>query len=165
VAGRLADAPAEYLALSGQGVRDVTRIAAGDPRLWQQIVAANTAALTELLHDVRADVDTLLSALSTGDRGAVARLLDRGVDGTSVIPAKHGGPPRPETTVYVVVPDTPGELARLFAHTGEIGVNIEDLRIDHDPAREYGLVELTVAADSVAHLLGSLEERGWTTHR
>jgi prephenate dehydrogenase len=165
VAGRLADAPAEYLALSGQGVRDVTRIAAGDPRLWQQIVAANTAALTELLHDVRADVDTLLSALSTGDRGAVAKLLDRGVDGTSVIPAKHGGPPRPETTVYVVVPDTPGELARLFAHTGEIGVNIEDLRIDHDPAREYGLVELTVAADSVAHLLGSLEERGWTTHR
>ena len=29
VAGRLADAPAEHLALSGQGVRDVTRIAGG----------------------------------------------------------------------------------------------------------------------------------------
>ena len=38
VAGRLADAPAEHLALSGQGVRDVTRIAGGDPALWEQIV-------------------------------------------------------------------------------------------------------------------------------
>ena len=34
VAGRLADAPADHLALSGQGVRDVTRVAAGDPALY-----------------------------------------------------------------------------------------------------------------------------------
>ena len=31
IAGALADAPATHLSLSGQGVRDVTRIAAGDP--------------------------------------------------------------------------------------------------------------------------------------
>ncbi len=40
VAGRLAGAPGDHLALSGQGVRDVTRIAAGDPGLWQQIIVA-----------------------------------------------------------------------------------------------------------------------------
>ena len=59
-----------------------------------------------------------------------------------MIPGKHGGPaPRP-TTVFVAVPDHPGELARLLPETAEIGVNIEDLRIDHDPGRDYGLVEL-----------------------
>ena len=63
------------------------------------------------------------------------------------------------------MPDHPGELARLLADTGEIGVNVEDLRIDHDPGREYGLVELTVASDHVDHLLASLGERGWTAHR
>jgi prephenate dehydrogenase len=165
VAGRLGDAPREHLVLSGQGLRDVTRIAAGDPVLWQQIIAANTGALSDLLHDVRDDVDTLLTALAAGERGPVTALLDRGRAGTSAIPAKHGGAPRPETIVYVVVPDTPGELARLLAHTGEIGVNIEDLRIDHDPDREAGLVELTVAAASVDHLLASLAERGWSAHR
>lgn len=164
-AGRLTDAPRDHLALSGQGVRDVTRIAAGDPQLWQQIIAANTTALTALLHDVRADVDTLLAALRDGDRARIADVLDRGVAGTAVIPGKHGGPARTETTVFVAVPDHPGELARLLADAGEIGVNIEDLRIDHDPAREYGLVELSVAADQVDHLLGSLEDRGWSTHR
>ena len=69
------------------------------------------------------------------------------------------------STVYVAIPDHPGELARLFADAGEIGVNIEDLRIDHDPGREYGLVELTSTPASADHLLASLEERGWTAHR
>jgi prephenate dehydrogenase len=165
VAGRLADAPQEHLRLSGQGVRDVTRIAAGDPGLWQQIIAANTAALTVLLREVRGDVDTLLTALDAGDRGSVAGVLARGVAGTAVIPGKHGGAPRPETALFVAVPDHPGELARLLADAGEIGVNIEDLRIDHDPDRPVGLVELTVAADRVDHLQTSLTDRGWTTHR
>ncbi len=164
-AGRLTDAPRSHLALSGQGVRDVTRIAAGDPALWQQIITANTAALATLLHDVRDDVDTLLRALSDGDGRAVGAVLDRGVQGTSVIPGKHGTPTGPVTTVFVAIPDHPGELARLFAEAGETGVNIEDLRIDHDPAREYGLMELTVAAESAGQLLSALEERGWTTHR
>jgi len=164
-AGRLADAPREHLALSGQGVRDVTRVAAGDPGLWEQIVTANTVALTALLREVRDDVDALLGALAEGDRSRLAGVLGRGVAGTAVIPAKHGGPSRAETTVFVAVPDHPGELARLLADTGEIGVNVEDLRIDHDPGREYGLVELTVASDHVDHLLASLGERGWTAHR
>jgi prephenate dehydrogenase len=165
VAGRLTDAPREHLALSGQGVRDVTRIAAGDPALWQQIIAGNTAALSALLQEVREDVDTLLQALERDDRAAVTALLDRGVAGTAVIPAKHGGPPVAESSVFVAVPDHPGELARLLADAGEVGVNIEDLRIDHDPGRPVGLVELYVAEDSVEHLLASLEERGWTAHR
>jgi prephenate dehydrogenase len=164
-AGRLTDAPRSHLALSGQGVRDVTRIAGGDPGLGQQIITANTAALTVLLRDVRDDVDTLLTALATGDRGSVGAVLDRGVQGTAVIPGKHGGPTGAVATVFVTIPDHPGELARLFADASDIGVNIEDLRIDHDPARDYGLVELSVAATSAEQLLGSLEERGWTTHR
>ncbi|MGZ6754436.1 MAG: prephenate dehydrogenase [Nocardioides sp.] len=165
VAGRLTDAPREHLALSGQGVRDVTRIAAGDPGLWQQIVAANTHALAALLHDVRDDVDSLLGALDRGDRAEVARLLDRGVAGTAVIPGKHGGPVQAEGVLFVAVPDQAGELARLFADAGEIGVNVEDVRIDHDPGRPVGLVELTVAAGEVDHLLRALSERGWTAHR
>ena len=84
--------------------------------------------------------------------------------GTAAIPGKHGGPARAETGLFVAVPDHPGELARLLADVGEIGVNIEDLRIDHDPGRPVGLVELTVTSDTVEHLQRSLEARGWSTH-
>ena len=56
-AGQLVDARSDHLSLSGQGVRDVTRIAAGDPALWSQIILGNAAAVAELLVEVRGQVD------------------------------------------------------------------------------------------------------------
>lgn len=165
VAGRLAEAPPTHLALSGQGVRDVTRVAAGDPALYGQIVSANADAVLGLLGEVRDQLDTLIAALSAGDRGALTGLLTRGVAGTTAIPGKHGGPPRPMQSVWVSVPDTPGVLARLFADAVASQINIEDIRIDHDPGRATGLVELVVEEERAEQLLTSLESRGWVTHR
>lgn len=168
-AARLPDAPAQHLALSGAGLRDVTRVAGGDPALWRQILTANAPALTDLLRQVRTDLEALIDSLATSEHqvaGAdLEALLHRGSSGAATIPAKHGGPVRADAPVFVLVPDQPGELARLFADTGAVGVNIEDIRIDHDPARPAGLVELTVAADSAGHLVQALDARGWTIHR
>lgn len=164
-AAALTDAPAEHLALSGQGVRDVTRVAGGDPLLYGQIVTANAAAVGELLGGVRDRLDAVIAALSSGDRTALEAVLSTGVEGTRAIPGKHGGPARPMASVFVAVPDHPGELARLFADAGASEVNIEDVRIDHDPGRPVGLVELVVAVERVEHLVGSLGSRGWVTHR
>ena len=164
VAGRLAGAPAAHLALSGQGVRDVTRIAAGDPRLWRQIIGANTAAVAALLDEVQDELTALVTALDGDDADEVERLLARGVAGTASLPGKHGRPPGAQAPVFVVVPDHPGELARLFADVGAIGINVEDVRIEHDPGRPYGLLELSVAADRGEHLLAALADRGWTAH-
>ncbi len=91
--------------------------------------------------------------------------MANGVDGTRAIPGKHGGPVQPTASLFVAVPDHPGELARLFADAGDSEVNIEDVRIDHDPGRPVGLVELVVAVERLDHLLESLESRGWVTHR
>ena len=165
VAGRLVDAPGEHLALSGQGVRDVTRIAAGDPVLYGQIVTANSEAVLALLGEVRERLDAMISAVRDADRDALQGVLEEGVAGTRAIPGKHGGPVRPTRSVFVAVPDHPGELARLFADAGAIGVNIEDVHIDHDPGRPVGLVELVVEEARAEHLLSSLEARDWVTHR
>jgi prephenate dehydrogenase len=165
VAGRLAAAPAEHLALSGQGVRDVTRVAASDPALWQQILEANSEAVLDLLAEVRADLDALMTAVASDGSPDLVEILTRGNAGTAAIPGKHGGPARPTRSVFVAVPDHPGELARLFGDAGEIGINIEDVHIDHDPARPVGLTELVVERGSAEQLLAALESRGWTTHR
>ena len=165
VAGRLAEAPSSQLALSGQGVRDVTRVAAGDPSLYSQIVTGNADALVALLSEVRGELDLLIGALQGNDRDAVSGLLRHGVAGTRAIPGKHGGPAVPTTSVFVLVPDEPGGLARLFADAGESGVNIEDVHIDHEPARRVGVVELVVAEPAEDQLTTALEARGWALHR
>lgn len=168
-ASRLVDAPRDHLALSGQGLRDVTRIAGSDPTLWQQIVDLNAEALGVLLRDVRTDLDRLIEAVggapSQGDTEAVVAMLRHGVEGTEAIPGKHGGPVTPMASVFVSLPDHPGELARLFADAGASGVNIEDVHIDHDPGRPVGSVELVVAEESADQLQSALNSRDWVTHR
>lgn len=165
MAGRLVDAPAAHLALSGQGVRDVTRIAGSDPALWRQIVAANSDAVLAMLAEVRDQLDALMAAVQAGSTDVLDTVLAQGVAGTRAIPGKHGGPAAPTARVFVSVPDHPGELARLFADAGDSGVNIEDVRIDHDPGRPTGLVELVVDETRAAELQDALESRGWVAHR
>jgi prephenate dehydrogenase len=164
-AGSLVEAPDRHLALSGQGLRDVTRVAAGDPLLWRQIVTANADAVAALLHQLRGEIDSLIGSLESGDGTGVERVLRAGAEGVSAIPGKHGGPGLVLATVTVTIPDEPGALARLFADAADAEVNIEDLRIDHDPARAFGLVEIDVAADRAERLTSLLRIRAWTTHR
>lgn len=165
VAGRLADAPAGHLALSGPGVRDVTRVAGTDPGMWLQIVPANAEAILELLDQIDGQIDVLREAIRGGDRDVLRDVLARGVAGTQAIPGKHGGPVRPTSSVFVHVPDQPRVLARLFADAAEAGVNVEDVRIDHDPARDGGQVELVVDVSNVEPLISSLSARGWVLHQ
>jgi prephenate dehydrogenase len=163
-AARLDGAPGTHLRLSGQGIRDVTRIAAGDPGLWQQILSANASAVVRLLSDVRVDLDRFIGELSS-TTPRVQPLLQRGVSGTRAIPGKHGGPLRSVATVFVLVPDRPGELGRLLADSGDAGVNIEDIRIDHVLGRPSGLVELSVPEGDGERLAAALAARGWAVHR
>jgi prephenate dehydrogenase len=165
VAGRLAGAPADHLALSGPGVRDVTRVAGGDPELYSQIVTGNAGAVLDLLTELRGQLDELIEALTGGDRAALTALLDRGQAGTRAIPGKHGGPLSPTVAVFVAVADEPGGLARLFADAGASGVNIEDVRIEHELGRPAGRVELVVAERNAEQLRAALESRGWVVHR
>jgi prephenate dehydrogenase len=162
MAARLEHASPGSLDLAGQGLRDVTRIAAGDPGLWTQILTANAAPVASVLADVAADLAEAARLLADGSGGKVADLLDRGRAGVARIPGKHGGTPREFASVQVVIQDQPGELARLFNAAGAAGVNVEDIRIEHSPGLPVGVAELSVRPAEAAPLLAALEAGGWS---
>ncbi len=186
MAARLAPSsvPADALKLAGQGLRDVTRIAAGDSSLWTQILAANAGPVAEVVAAVAEDLAAaarLLGGLPAGTTAAVppttgtttagtgasgvTSLLDRGREGAGRIPGKHGGKPRNFTVVQVVLADRPGELARLFNAAGAAGVNIEDIRLEHSPGLPVGVAELSVRPDQAGPLLDAMEAGGWPVRR
>lgn len=171
VAARLRDAAPVAVELAGQGVRDVTRIAASDPALWTGILAANAGPVREVLVALRADLDRFvdaLDALARDDgtaRRTVGGLLADGVAGRARIPGKHGAPAVAYASVPVVIGDRPGELARLLLAAGEAGVNVEDVSIEHSPGQPVGLVELAVKPDAADALADALRAAGWTVHR
>jgi prephenate dehydrogenase len=159
-AGRLVDVPEDHLRLAGQGIRDVTRIAASDPDLWQQIVAANADAVRTELLAVQESLAELVAVLD--DPAAVREFIARGRRGTRALPGKHGHRATDFAHVVVEIPDTPGALARLFADIEEAGVNVEDLAIEHDEAREVGYLSVAVAPDREESLTKTMVGRGWT---
>ena len=163
VAARLREVPEAAVALAGQGVRDVTRIAASDPVLWTQILAGNASAVRHVLQLAQDDLARLVAsldaladgALGSGDvvgaRGVVATLVAQGNEGHARIPGKHGAAPTTYAQVPVLVPDRPGELARLLADVGESGVNLEDLRLEHSQGQPVGLAEISSPAGRRSH--------------
>jgi prephenate dehydrogenase len=165
VAGRLAEAPGEHLALAGQGLRDTTRIAGSDADLWLQILSRNAQALGPLVTALRTDLEAVERRLGElGQPGALAdlhRALTSGNRGASRIPGKHGGKYVNYTELTVMIDDRPGELARLLSFVGEIGVNLEDMSLEHSPGAQIGLVELSVMPEVAQKLTAALEEAGW----
>lgn len=167
-AARLCGADPPALGLAGQGLRDTTRVAAGDPDLWAGILAANSQPVADALDALIADLQSLARALRGADhpdsRDVVADLMRRGRDGRARVPGKRGGPAPEYTVVPVVIPDRPGELGRLFAAAGDAGVNIEDVSLEHSPGLPVGVVELSVRPDQAGALTERLRLAGWSVH-
>ena len=170
VAARLAEGQDAALALTGQGLRDVTRVAASDPDLWIDVLAANADPVARILTELRADVDGAIAALHEiaddpeWGRTSLRELLVRGNAGRARLPGKHGAPPTSYVVVPVVVADRPGELARLLVDAGNAGINVEDVRIEHSPGQAVGLVELSVGPAVAARLVEALTGLGWVVH-
>lgn len=164
LAARLAEAEEGALRLAGQGVRDTTRIAASAPELWVQILGANAAPVVEILDALASDLrdvsDALRDPAATGARRVVAEAIRHGNDGVERLPGKHGQNRRFESLV-VMIDDTAGQLGRLFGELGELGVNVEDLRLEHSPGAQFGLAEISVEPAALQGAVTGLQERGW----
>jgi len=164
MAKQLQKASDDAVRLAGQGLRDVTRIAASSPELWIQILSANSEAVVAVLERIQDDLAEITQALrnvdAPGSRRAIAREISAGNDGVARLPGKHGQNRR-FVSLIVLIDDTPGQLARLLTEIGELGINLEDLRLEHAEGAQMGLVEFSVLPEVVDKLTLELEKLGW----
>jgi prephenate dehydrogenase len=81
LAARLSDADPIALRLAGNGIRDVTRVAAGDVALWLDVLAHNAGPVTAAIEDLIEDLRGAVRDLRAGGSEALASVLRRGNDG------------------------------------------------------------------------------------
>ncbi|MCW2144391.1 prephenate dehydrogenase [Actinoplanes cyaneus] len=144
LAARFCDAPAGAGQLAGQGLRDVTRIAAGDPALWADIVRANALAVAVALRGMHTDLSRLLAAVEDlaepgpSDRAAAERLvtdvLRRGVRGVTHLRRSGSGAAVPDLSAVlrVVLRRHPGDLARLLSSAATFEISAEQVAAEID---------------------------------
>ncbi|MFI5985295.1 prephenate dehydrogenase [Streptomyces sp. NPDC051555] len=171
LAARLEHLQGDAARLAGQGLRDMTRIAGGDPRLWSDILESNATAVADVLTELSEDLAVAVAALrgltaDDADERAqgttlLADLLGRGRTGRERIPVKYGHSVPSCKAVRILIGDQPGELSRLLQNVAELDVNVEDMTIDHSPGEQSGLVELLVPRSSVPTMDARLRGAGW----
>ena len=151
--------------LAGQGLRDTIRIAASDPKLWVQILGANSSEIVSVLRDYQVDLDRVIAALAdvqaAGALSTIDQTIAAGNRGVEQLPGKHGSKRSQLETFIVVIEDRPGELARLFNEVTEIGINVEDLKLEHNPGVQLGMLEISVEPGQAEKFQTELTARGW----
>lgn len=164
MAKQLEGASDEAVRLAGQGIRDVTRIAASSPELWIQILGANKDSIVGVLETLQQDLAEMTNALrdvdAPGARRVIAEEMAAGNAGVARLPGKHGQNRR-FAQIVVLIDDRPGQLAQLFTDLSELGINLEDMRLEHAEGAQMGMVEFSVIPEVRDQLVADLSKREW----
>lgn len=151
--------------LAGQGLKDVSRLAASDPRLWGELLHGNSSAVLAFLKIFAAHLDDLSTSLQNDDLRKTEEILSLGRENHARIPGKHGGKRRDYWYLPIVIDDKPGQLAKIFDLCALVGANVEDLGIEHTPGQESGLVTLSLSKEDAGRVFERLLAEGWKAHQ
>jgi prephenate dehydrogenase len=148
----------EPLANAGGSLRDMTRVAGANPRIWTDIFLDNADAVREALAEHRRRIEQVEAALEQGDAGFLARwigeasqnrrrMLDVAYDDAGAL--QH---------VRVQVPDRPGVLQGITQALGAERINIEDFELEHISPERGGTLTLLVTGEGEARRAAELLE-------
>ena len=149
------------LNFSGQGLRDISRLADSDPSLWAELLIENSGAILPRIEEAIDLLQKLHTDLSTNNLNSVKNFLENGKSGRAKIPGKHGAKARNYSYLPIVIDDKPGQLAKIFDECAECEVNVEDLTIEHSPNQETGLITLALSENDAVKLKSHLQSKGW----
>ena len=151
------------LAAAGGSLRDMTRIAGANPRIWVDIFLDNREALAAALGEHRRRVEQLESALAAGDAGFLARwIAEAGANRRRLLATAYEDPGGLQR-LRVHIPDRPGVLAGIFQALGAERINVEDFEMEHLSTERGGTLTILVAGEAeAARAVALLDAQGYT---
>ena len=150
------------LAAAGGSLREMTRVAGANPRIWVDIFLENAGVLGESLADHRRRVEQLEQALRARDAGFLARWIGEASSNRRRLLAQAFPDPGALQQLHVHVPDRPGVLAGITQALGAARINIEDFELQHVSTDRGGNLTLLVAGEDAARRAADLlEEQGY----
>jgi prephenate dehydrogenase len=150
------------LAAAGGSLRDMTRVAGANPRIWVDIFLDNADAIRESLAEHRRRIEQVEDALAQGDAGYLARWIAEAAGNRRTMLADAYPDATDLYRVRVHVPDRPGVLAGITQALGAERINIEDFELRHVSAERGGtLIVLVTGAEQAERAAALLEAQGY----
>jgi prephenate dehydrogenase len=148
----------EPLAAAGGALRDMTRIAGANPRIWVDIFLDNSAELRSALAEHRRAVERLETALAAGDAGFLARWIGEAGSLRRRLLADAYPDAGALHRLLVRIPDRPGVLAGITQALGAERINIEDFELHHESPEQGGMLTVFVTGAEQAQAAAALLE-------
>ena len=146
------------LQAAGGSLRDMTRVAGANPRIWVDIFLDNRDAIVAALGEHRRRVEQLESALAAGDGGQLARWIAEAAGNRRRLLATAFDDPGALQRLRIHLPDRPGVLAGIFQALGAERINVEDFEMEHLSTDRGGTLTVLVAGEEEAVRAASLLE-------
>lgn len=143
----------DVLELVAGSFRDLTRVAASDPALWVEVLAANRGPVLDVLEDFLGRLRALADRIATGDTAAITEALTRAQQ-----ERRQLGPRT--VAVRVALADQPGELARVGRAFEHSGVDVRDLQLRHAPYGGGGVLTVSVRSGDEDAMRMALQAQG-----
>ncbi len=140
----------EPLAAAGGSLRDMTRIAGANPRIWVDIFLENRAALGAALVEHRRRIEQVEAALASEDAGFLARWIGEAAGNRRRLLETAYDDPGSLQRLRVHVPDRPGVIAGIAQALGAERINIADFDLEHLSSERGGTLTILVAGESEA---------------
>ncbi len=80
LSAQLRKRPSDWKSYAGGGLRDTTRVAAGSPQLWKEIISQNREEILRAVEEFEQELRAFQSALANEDYVAVLDMLAQGKD-------------------------------------------------------------------------------------
>jgi len=148
----------EALAAAGGSLKDMTRVAGANPRIWVDIFLENAEALLGALAEHRRRVEELETALAIRDPGYLARWIGEAAVNRRRLLEQAYEDAGALQRLQVHVPDRPGVLSGITQALGAEQINIEDFELAHMTPERGGTLEILVTGEDPARRAAELLE-------
>ncbi|NNN03657.1 MAG: prephenate dehydrogenase/arogenate dehydrogenase family protein [Acidimicrobiaceae bacterium] len=155
---------AVLLQLAAGGFRDMTRIAAGDPLMWPDVLLENRRAVSATLDDLIERLRELRRVVADQDRPALESTLQSAALARRHLPGRAVSAER-LAHLRVEISDRPGALATITTLASDRRVNIFDIEIAHHVEGTSGTLLLAVDAEVADEFVGALRALGFAGGR
>jgi prephenate dehydrogenase len=153
----------EPLAHAGGSLRDMTRIAGANPRIWVDIFLDNAESIRGALAEHRRRIEQVEAALEQGDAGFLARWIGEASGNRRRMLEREYPDPGSLQRLRVHVPDRPGVLAGITQALGAERINIEDFELHHVSPERGGTLTLLVEGEGEAKRAATmLDSQGYS---
>ncbi|ABR46871.1 Prephenate dehydrogenase [Alkaliphilus metalliredigens QYMF] len=135
-----------YIPFVGGGFRDTTRIAAGNPKMWQDIFFYNKKEILEGIDTLGEMLQEFKVLLQDDESEEVLENLQRAKLIRDSIPHTSRDYIPPLYDLIIDVGDRPGVLGELTQIMGKNNINIKEIEILHAREGETGAIRIALAS-------------------